>query len=30
VVLGGVKFPKYGVEERAPEGLDEIDLDIIG
>ncbi|MBN2122225.1 cell division protein FtsZ [Candidatus Micrarchaeota archaeon] len=30
VVLGGVKFPKYGVEERAPEGLEDIDLDIIG
>jgi cell division protein FtsZ len=30
VVLGGVKFPKYGIQERAPEGLEEIDLDIIG
>jgi cell division protein FtsZ len=30
VVLGGVKFPKYGVEERTPEGLEDIDLDIIG
>jgi cell division protein FtsZ len=30
VVLGGVKFPKYGVEEKPPEGLEEIDLDIIG
>lgn len=30
VVLGGVKFPKYGVQERVPEGLDDIDLDVIG
>ena len=30
VVLGGVKFPKYGIQERVPEGLEEIDLDIIG
>lgn len=30
VVLGGVKFPKYGIQERIPEGLEEIDLDIIG
>ena len=30
VVLGGVKFPKYGIQERVPEGLEDIDLDIIG
>lgn len=30
VVLGGVKFPKYGVEDKPPEGLEDIDLDIIG
>jgi len=30
VVLGGVKFPKYGIQERVPDGLEEIDLDVIG
>ncbi len=30
VVLGGVKFPRYGVQDKAPEGLEDIDLDIIG
>ncbi|MBD3389348.1 cell division protein FtsZ [Candidatus Micrarchaeota archaeon] len=30
VVLGGVKFPRYGIQEKAPEGLEDIDLDIIG
>ncbi len=30
VVLGGVKFPAYSLQEKMPEGLDEMDLDVIG
>ncbi|MEM4272193.1 MAG: cell division protein FtsZ [Candidatus Bilamarchaeaceae archaeon] len=30
VVLGGVKFPTYSLQEKMPEGLDEMDLDVIG